>query len=102
MHHWYFGWAYTMIGGGKLMDLIALTRLFAWAGLIIGLLGILLRIKDILDRPFKNDLSRPKGDARRGMLYAFTLGMAPWEKESTRLHWIAYVRGILFHVGTFL
>jgi hypothetical protein len=84
------------------MDLLTLTRLFAWAGLIIGLLGLLLRIKDILNRPFKSDLSRPRGDARRGVLYAFTLGMAPWEKESTRQHWIAYIRGILFHVGVFL
>ncbi len=84
------------------MDLISLTRWFAWAGLLIGLLGILLRLKEIMNRPFKNDLSRPRGDERRGVLYAFTLGMAPWEKESTRQHWIAYIRGILFHVGVFL
>lgn len=84
------------------MDLVSLTRWFAWAGLLIGLLGILLRLKEIMNRPFKNDLARPRGDARRGVLYAFTLGMAPWEKESTRQHWIAYIRGILFHVGVFL
>jgi hypothetical protein len=36
------------------------------------------------------------------VLFAFTLGMAPWEKESTRIHWIAYLRGIFFHVGIFL
>jgi hypothetical protein len=28
--------------------------------------------------------------------------MAPWEKESTRLHWMAYFRGILYHVGIFM
>jgi hypothetical protein len=27
--------------------------------------------------------------------------MAPWEKESTRKHWIVYLRGIFFHVGVF-
>jgi hypothetical protein len=27
--------------------------------------------------------------------------MAPWEKESTRRHWIAYFRGIFFHLGIF-
>jgi hypothetical protein len=27
--------------------------------------------------------------------------MAPWEKESTRIHWIAYLRGIFFHIGIF-
>ena len=36
------------------------------------------------------------------MAYAFTLGMAPWEKESTRMHWAAYLRGIFFHVGVFM
>ena len=73
--------------------------LIAWAGLIIGLVGILLRLKEIMARPFKRDLARPRGAAWRGVLYAFTLGMAPWEKESTRLHWIAYVRGILLPLG---
>lgn len=83
------------------MNFTVITLIFGWVGLGIGLLGILLRLREIMNRPFKNDLSRPRGDARRGLLYAFTLGMAPWEKESTRLHWIAYLRGILFHIGTF-
>jgi nitrate reductase gamma subunit len=30
------------------------------------------------------------------------LGMAPWSKESTRLHAIAYMRGVAFHLGIFL
>jgi len=36
------------------------------------------------------------------VLYAFTTGMAPWAKESARIHWVAYIRGILFHLGIFL
>ena len=28
--------------------------------------------------------------------------MAPWEKESTRRHWIAYFRGIFYHLGIFM
>ena len=36
------------------------------------------------------------------MLYAYTLGMAPWSKESTRRHAVAYLRGVVFHVGIFL
>ncbi|MDE3090743.1 MAG: hypothetical protein KGJ80_15315 [Chloroflexota bacterium] len=51
--------------------------------------------------PFGKDLSRPKDSALRGILYAFTLGMAPWAKESTRLHMAAYLRGIAFHIGIF-
>jgi hypothetical protein len=67
----------------------------------LGVIGILLRLREIMNRPFKKDYSRPRGSAARGVLYAFTLGMAPWEKESTRLHWVAYLRGIFFHLGIF-
>lgn len=35
------------------------------------------------------------------MLYAFTFGMAPWAKESTRRHMIVYLRGVAFHAGIF-
>lgn len=83
------------------MSLLEITRIFALIGLGIGLLGILLRINEIMRRPFKQDLARPRGNERRGIVYAFTLGMAPWEKESTREHWLAYFRGIFFHVGIF-
>ena len=83
------------------MDSTALTGILALIGVGIGLLGLLLRINEIMRRPFKEDLSRPRGNVRRGIVYAFTLGMAPWEKESTRKHWFAYIRGILFHIGVF-
>lgn len=83
------------------MDLVSITRIIAWIGLALGLVGILLRLREIMQRPFKKDYSRNRGSDRRGILYAFTLGMAPWEKESTRQHWVAYLRGIFFHVGVF-
>lgn len=83
------------------MDFLNIARWVAILGLAVGALGVLIRLKEILDRPFKRDLSRSRGSPWRGILYAFTLGMAPWEKESTRLHWVAYLRGILFHVGVF-
>lgn len=83
------------------MDFVDLTRILALIGMLLGLLGILLRLRQIMNRPFKKDYSRARGSDRRGILYAFTLGMAPWEKESTRRHWVAYLRGIFFHVGVF-
>ncbi len=51
---------------------------------------------------FARDLSVPKDSVAHGILYAFTLGMAPWSKESTRLHMVAYLRGIAFHIGIFV
>jgi hypothetical protein len=83
------------------MDAILITRIIAIIGFAIGLMGILVRLQDIMNRPFKKDLSRPRGSPARGVLFAFTLGMAPWEKESTRIHWMAYLRGIFFHIGIF-
>jgi hypothetical protein len=84
------------------MGILTITRIIAIFGLALGLLGILLKLKEIVDRPFKTDLARERGNAGRGILFAFTLGMAPWEKESTRIHWVAYLRGIFFHIGIFM
>lgn len=84
------------------MDVVGITRTIAIVGLGLCVLGIGLRIRDIMNRPFKQDLSRARGDIRRGVLFAFTLGMAPWEKESTRRHWVAYFRGVFYHLGIFM
>jgi hypothetical protein len=84
------------------MDILAITRIIAILGLALGLLGIILKLREIMNRPFKADLARERGKPGRGILFAFTLGMAPWEKESTRIHWIAYLRGIFFHLGIFM
>lgn len=80
---------------------LLITRWVAIIGLAIGTLGVLYRLREILNRPFKQDVARARGSVRRGVIYAFTLGMAPWEKESTRMHWLAYLRGIFFHLGVF-
>lgn len=84
------------------MDKVSLTRIVAVIGLVVCLIGLAFKMQEIMGRPYKRDLSRPRGNVKQALLYAFTLGMAPWEKESTRLHWAAYVRGILFHVGVFM
>jgi hypothetical protein len=84
------------------MDIIVVTRIIAIVGIALGLLGILIRLGSIMNRPFKQDLARQRGSPVRGILYAFTLGMAPWEKESAIIHWIAYLRGIIFHGGIFM
>lgn len=83
------------------MDFLGVTQIAALVGLVIGLAGILWRLRETLQRPRAHDLSRPRGSPLRGVFYAFTLGMAPWEKESTRRHWVTYLRGIFFHVGIF-
>lgn len=76
-------------------------QLLALAGLITGLYGIYLRYAEMKRRVLPADKSPIKGNISHGILYAFTQGMMPWAKESTRIHMIAYLRGIGFHIGIF-
>ena len=45
--------------------------------------------------------AEPAGKGIRGIWYAFTRGMMPWEKESARKHLTTYSAGILYHLGIF-
>jgi hypothetical protein len=76
-------------------------QLLALAGLLAGLFGIYLRYTETKRRTLPTDKSPIKGNISHGITYAFTKGMMPWAKESTRIHLIAYLRGIGFHVGIF-
>lgn len=76
-------------------------QLLALASLAAGLFGIYLRYAEIKRRILPTDNSPIKGNISHGILYAFTTGMMPWAKESTRLHMLAYLRGIGFHIGIF-
>ena len=80
---------------------IRMYQLISLIGLLLGGYGIYRRYKQTRRRALPKDQSPAKGDPRQGIAYAFTLGMAPWAKESTRIHLIAYLRGIGFHVGIF-
>jgi nitrate reductase gamma subunit len=77
-------------------------QIFAFVAFVFTLVAFAyrLRIFNALARPV--DRTPPKADPGRGVRYAFTLGLAPWAKESTRRHWVAYLRGIGFHVMIFL
>ena len=59
-----------------------------------------LRSFSMLNRP--PDQAPARGRVGSGIVYAYTLGMAPWSKESTRRHWVSYMRGVAFHMGIFL
>jgi hypothetical protein len=76
-------------------------QLLALAGLLAGLYGIYLRYAETKHRLLPADRSPIKGSLSHGITYAFTTGMMPWAKESTRIHMVAYLRGIGFHIGIF-
>jgi hypothetical protein len=81
------------------------------AGTFLQALGVLALAFSVLAFGFKLrafsrlrspvETAPPKGDIKQGIAYAFTLGMMPWAKESTRRHILAYLRGVGFHIGIF-
>lgn len=70
-------------------------------GVVFLLTGTVWVVRSTNQHGFKIDVAPSRGSLVRGVTYAFSLGMAPWAKESTRRHLIAYVRGIVFHTGVF-
>jgi hypothetical protein len=84
-----------------MMTVQLLTGALALVALVFSMSAFASRWAQMQRLPFAKDRSIPKDSATKGILYAFTLGMAPWSKESTRLHMLAYLRGIAFHVGIF-
>ena len=83
------------------MTVQLLTGALALVALAFSMSAFASRWAQMQKLPFAKDRSIPKDSATKGILYAFTLGMAPWSKESTRIHMLAYLRGIAFHVGIF-
>jgi hypothetical protein len=83
------------------MTILLFTQLLALAGLLAGVYGIYIRYTETKRRALPADKSPLKGSPQHGITYAFAAGMMPWAKESTRIHMIAYLRGIGFHVGIF-
>ncbi len=84
------------------MNITLITGALALGALVFSVGVFALRWQKMTRLPYlKSDKSNPKDSALTGILYAFTLGMMPWAKESTRIHMLAYLRGIAFHVGIF-
>ena len=76
-------------------------KTFLTVTFLVSIVGIIGKIAGIVKANPPRDLARPRGDSSYGIFYALTLGMAPWAKESTRIHLIPYLRGVVFHLGVF-
>ncbi|HEX7364149.1 MAG TPA: hypothetical protein VF366_03170 [Dehalococcoidia bacterium] len=74
----------------------------ALVGAAIFVVGVVFVLTSAQRRPYQAEMAPIKGSPAQGVLYAYTLGMAPWAKESARIHWVAYIRGIIIHVGIFV
>lgn len=79
-----------------------MATLWIWvlaAALVVAFAGLWRHLARLLARPFRPEGAPAAGSPSAGVRYAFTTGMMPWAKESTRLHLAAYLRGIVFHAG---
>jgi hypothetical protein len=83
------------------VTLLFLSQLLAGLALVFAILAFSLRWRAAMRRPLALDRAPAKGEVREGVAYAFSWGMMPWAKESTRRHLPAYLRGIAFHLGIF-
>ncbi len=74
----------------------------ALVGAVIFIIGVAAVLIAAQRRPYQSELAPIKRSPGMGVVYAFTLGMSPWAKESARKHWVAYIRGIVIHLGIFV
>jgi len=81
------------------MEFVQIADVLMPIAVIYAIIAFGRRWSTVRQLPLAKDLSAAKGRSSRGVIYAFTQGMAPWAKESTRRHPITYLRGILFHLG---
>lgn len=71
-------------------------------GAAIFVAGVIYNIVSGQLRPYQAEKAPIKGSPSEGVLWAFSLGLAPWAKESARIHWVAYLRGVIVHLAIFV
>jgi hypothetical protein len=84
------------------MTLLLLFQFLAVAAAIFCLAAFSVRLRNFARLALPGDRSTPRGSVKAGVVYALTLGMMPWAKESTRRHALAYMRGVGFHLTVFI
>jgi len=84
------------------MTFLLFTQILAVAAAVFCMTAFIIRLRVFLRLAVPKDRSQPKGDPKAGAVYALSMGMMPWAKESTRRHALAYLRGVGFHLAIFL
>lgn len=51
---------------------------------------------------YHHSYSKSRGSAYKGIIYALSKSMLPWEKESALKHILSYTAGVIFHLGIFV
>jgi nitrate reductase gamma subunit len=74
----------------------------ALAGVAVFVVGVIYVFTSTQRQSYQAEVAPIIGSPAMGILWAFSLGLAPWAKESARIHWVAYVRGVIVHLCIFL
>ena len=67
--------------------------------LVIAAIGLSVQVVNLLKRKPAKYFSPEKGDPKQGVIYAFTKGMLPWNKESGHIHPVVFWAGVVYHLG---
>lgn len=81
-----------------MLSLLRFGVIFSFLFTIVSLSILVIKTFSFGKKPL---YAEPRGDAKKGVLYAFGRGMLPWEKESSGKHLPAYFAGMLYHAGVF-
>jgi hypothetical protein len=76
-------------------------QIFSLAALAICIVALTFHMIKIVSAGIPRDFSRPAGNPKSAMPYAFIGAMSPKKKESALLYLPTYIAGILYHMGTF-
>jgi hypothetical protein len=68
---------------------------------VVSLFALAYLLLITLKAGIKPFYSTGHGKSSMGIVYALSMGLAPWEKESAAKHLPTYISGILYHLGIF-
>ena len=66
---------------------------------VFALLGLVVQVGKLMRRRKTVNLAPHKSDASYGVYYAFTKGMLPWNKATSRTYAVGFCLGAVFHAG---
>jgi len=84
------------------MSLFAILQLGVAASVLFCIVALTLMVVRTFTFGQKPTYAYPRGSKFSGILYAFTQGMLPWEKETAARHIWTYIGGILYHLSIFI
>ncbi len=81
------------------MTLLDILRIGVVASLLLSMTALAVMLFRTRARGRHPLLAAPRGSETRGIVYAFSMGMMPWAKESASHHLPTFLGGLVYHFG---